>query len=213
MDTGAVERDLEGCRRKLKDLDASLARLESCRRELVARLGELLSPDGPADGSRPGCGSADGGQPGGAASPGGVGHGVPCHQRSGRDPSGATFPSTREEEVDCCLEMLKLRCQDMAEELAEVVLLAEALHALARKKAATAGAGGPAAAGAPALAAAPSDGAPAPGASPAAGPPAPAAPPASPPPAAPGPEGLAAIISSPQFQKVAAQLLAQLIRK
>lgn len=222
MDTGALERDLEDCRRKLEDLDASLAKLESCSCELVKHLGALLSQDGSSGGSHTG----------GAVSLPPAGQRRFCRQRSGGDAPGAAFPSSREDELDWCLEMLKLRCQDMAEELAEVVLLAEALHALARKQAMPAGAEGLAAAGVPARGPAPPAGVPAPPAAPAAAAPAPApSPPASPapspsaptpsppatapapPPAAPGAEGLAALISSPQFQKVAAQLLAQLIRK
>ena len=212
MDAGAVEQDLGGCRRKLKDLTASLARLECCRRELVARLGEVLSPDG----------SADGGCSGSAAPPPAAGRRLLCRQRSGRDPSGVTFPSSPDEELDWCLEMLKLRCQDVAEELGEVVLLAEALHALARKQAVAAGAGGPAAPGGPAPAAVSSTGAPGSGAATAAAaasvpvapaPSPPAAAPAQVRTAAPGAESLAALISSPQFQKAAAQLFAQLIKK
>jgi hypothetical protein len=124
--------------------------------------------------------------------------------------------------LDWCLEMLKLRCQDVAEELGEVVLLAEALHALARKQAVAAGAGGPAAPGGPAPAAVSSTGAPGSGAATAAAaasvpvapaPSPPAAAPAQVRTAAPGAESLAALISSPQFQKAAAQLFAQLIKK
>lgn len=228
MDAGAVERDLGGCRRKLKDLTASLARLESCRRELVARLGEVLSPDG----------SAGGGCSGGGTPPAAAGGPLFCRQRSGGDASCVPFPSSPDEELDWCLEMLKLRCQDVAEELGEVVLLAEALHGLARRRTAPRGAGGPDVPGGPALGAVSSTGAAESGAPrAAAAPSAPVGPVPSPPSAAaepsppsaapsppgaapaqvrtaaPGAESLAALISSPHFQKAAAQLLAQLIRK
>jgi len=243
LDTGVVERDLECCRRKLKDLAASLARLESCRRELLTRLAELFTPDGVPDRGGAGGASPDGSTPGCAAPPPTAGFHLLSRQRSGGVAYGAAFPSSREEQVDCCLEMVKLRCRAMAEELAEVVLLAEALHALACKRVA-AGAGGqapavagapsegvsvpgvagaagaPAAASSPAAPAAPAPFPPAAAPRPAASPPAapsasstPAAPSTASPPGAAATEGLAAVISSPQFQKVAAQLLAQLIRK
>ncbi|MEW6398576.1 MAG: hypothetical protein AB1503_05330 [Bacillota bacterium] len=206
METAGVERAVQACRRRKEELDARLAELESRRRDLICHLEKLLPRE---EGVRTGAGS------GAPAAPPNVG----CHlsrpradNRDSRaesaDPAGGGFPASRVEELDCCLGLLKLRCQAMAEELAEVMLLAEALHALARTRALPAGpsAPGPVAdtgESPPSAAAETGSAPPAPRATPASAASSPA----------PGAEALAGIISSPQFQKVAAQLLAQLIKK
>lgn len=212
MDLARVEKASLEWKKKKADLDARLSELQSRREALESRLEELVVR------ARP----------------------LPV-LRGDPDAPPARFPSGREEELDHCLQILRLRCQVIAEELVEVMLLAEALYTLARPEAGASpvavsaqASGGPAAGeeggvAGPAPAAPPRvipSAASAPAAAggtqaaPAAGsqPPAPAAA-SQPPPAqalqgpAPGLEGLASLISSPQFQKVAAQLLAQFMKK
>ncbi|MDI6824158.1 MAG: hypothetical protein QME93_05010 [Bacillota bacterium] len=228
MDAAGADRTRQTCRKTKQELDARLAELESRRRELVARLEEVMATSPRATADRPAAQAANPQSSQSASAPGNPTgdcdgqasqRGAPDADPPGH-PLAGSFPVGREQELDYCLRLLKLRCRALAEEVAEVALLAEALHSLARaaggvdarrRQAAPPGAGS---------SPAPAPGAPIPGVPPAtAAPPASAAPPAAQAaraggaPEAAGADGLAAIISSPQFQKVAAQLLAQLIKK
>jgi len=195
VDPAAVERASQAWRRKKEELDARLTELEGRRRELVAGLEEMIGRA--RDCSREGAMTAAPGQrcprlPG-------------AGDRPSREAALEQFPAGREQELDCCLQLLKLRCQAIAEELVEVMLLAEALYVLARPATTIPHAGN----GAGTAASAPPATAPA-SPTPATAPAAPDSARATP---APSPDALASIISSPQFQKIAAQLLTHMIKK
>lgn len=188
--------------RRRAELEARLAELEARRRALLDRLEQLWSQNG---GSR----ETAGGVPGPLAA---ARVGPLLVTPEGEAPAGRKLPAGREEELDYCLRLLKLRCQMLAEALAEVMMLAEALHALARPAPPGSGAAAEPAAGRPATGVPPQP----PAAPPAGGAPpepAPTPPPAAGPGRAPSPDSLAGILASPQFQKLAAQLLTQLLKK